>query len=392
MRRYYQGGDMQRVQSVDEMAAQAKRNLPAFAREYLLGGAEDELTLAANRASFQSLSLQSRTLVPNHPPQLQSSMLGKPSALPMAIGPTGFNGLLWPQADILLATSAMKASIPFCLSTVANASVEQVRQACPQLDFWFQLYALKDAGIQQDLLQRARDAGVDTLVITSDALVVGNREWDRRNFSAPRQLTFRNQLDVLLHPQWLRRVMLSGSDGIGLPSMGNLNPYLPAGQRSALGAMQFIAEQLNVLLSWDDLATLRAQWPGKLVLKGVLHPGDALLALDAGVDALVVSNHGGRQLDGAISSMAALGPIVEVVDGRIPVLLDSGIRRGVDVIKAISCGASGVLLGRATLFGVAAAGEAGSDRVLALLQEEMARAMNLMGCSSLAELAELNPG
>ncbi|WP_246624766.1 alpha-hydroxy acid oxidase [Oceanobacter mangrovi] len=374
---------MSRVQSVAEMTHIARRRLPDFAWEYLWGGAEEELTLNANREAFQQIGLQSHTLVANHPVPLECELFGKTSALPMAIGPSGFNGMLWPQADLALAKSAASKSIPFVLSTVSNASIEQVRAAAPELNFWFQLYALKDKDIQEDLLQRARNAGVDTLVVTSDALVVGNREWDRRNFVNPRQLTLRNQLNVLMHPGWLRKIMLPS----GLPTMGNLNPYVPENERSALGAMKFIASQLDPLLDWQKLAEIRQQWSGKLILKGVLHPDDALKAMDLGLDGIVVTNHGGRQLDGASSSLQALQRIAPVVDGRLQILLDSGIRRGADIVKARALGADAVLLARATLFGVAAGGQAGATRVLDLLQEETARCLNLMGCQNLKDLS-----
>jgi len=382
VRRFYSGSDLQRIQSVAEMANKARKQLPDFAWEYLAGGAEDELTLNANRGAFEALKLHSKTLVGNPEVDLSVDLMGVPSKLPLAIGPSGFNGMLWPQADIELAKAAAARGIPFTLSTVSNASLEQVRAACPDLELWFQLYALKDADIQRDLLARARAAGVSTLIVTSDALVVGNREWDRRNFRAPRKLTFGNQLNVLMHPRWLARVMVPN----GLPTMGNLNPYLPVDQRSALGAMKFIADQLDVGLDWLALAMLRQQWSGKLILKGVLHEDDALRAMEFGLDGIVISNHGGRQLDGALSSLEALQRIAPVLNGSMPLLLDSGVRRGTDVIKAMALGADGVLLGRATLFGVSAAGEAGVTRVLSLLEEELQRGLNLMGVASLAKL------
>jgi (S)-mandelate dehydrogenase len=384
MRRFYQGSDLGRVQSVAEMAALARHRLPDFAWEYLAGGAEDEITMGSNRRDFEQIRLQSRTLVANHPPLLKTSLAGAGSSLPMAIGPSGFNGMLWPQADIALAKAAQAKGIPFVLSTVANASLEQIRAAAPELDFWFQLYALKDQGIQADLLNRARAAGCDVLVVTSDALVVGNREWDRRNFARPRQLTLANKLNILKHPGWLWRVMWPS----GLPTMGNLNPYLADGERSALGAMQFIAEQLDIFLDWDKLAGIRQQWPGKLILKGVLHPDDALRAVALGIDGIVISNHGGRQLDGALSSIAALQRITPLVKGKISLLLDSGIRRGSDIVKARALGADAVLLARATLYGAAAGGQSGVTRVLDILDEETRRCLNLMGCT---DINHLNP-
>ncbi len=383
MRRFYRGSDLSRVLSVAEMASLAHHRLPGFAWEYLAGGAENEQTLRCNEADFARLQLSSHTLIANHRPAVSSSLAGSASALPMMIGPSGFNGMLWPQADIALAQAASAKGIPFCLSTVSNASMEQVRDAVEGLDLWFQLYSLKNASLNDDLLARARAADIDTLVITSDALVVGNREWDRRSFAKPRQLTWRHKLDVLRHPGWIRRVMLPD----GLPTMENLSPYLPASEQSALGAMKFIQEQLDTLLDWDNVARIRDQWPGKLVLKGVLHPDDGRQAVKLGFDALVVSNHGGRQLDGALSSIGALPAIADAVGDQIDLLLDSGIRRGSDIVKAKALGVKGVMLGRATLFGVAAGGQAGAARVLDILEEELIRCLNLMGVQSIDELS-----
>ena len=382
MRRYYRGCDMQRILSVAEMASLARHRLPGFAWEYLQGGAEDEMTLQRNRAIFSRYELQGRTLVPNDPPELATTLVGTPSRLPMAIGPSGFNGMLWPGADIELARTAAAQGIPFTLSTVANASMEDVRAQVPDVDLWFQLYALKAPELEKDLLDRAIRSGCSTLVVTSDALVVGNREWDRRNFASPRDLTLRNKLDVLAHPGWLWRVMVPG----GLPTMGNLDPYLPEGERTALGAMQFIAEQLDTRLDWTRLAAIRARWPGKIMLKGVMHPDDALAAIAFGLDGLVISNHGGRQLDGVCSSLEALARIAPLAEGKISLLLDSGIRRGADIVKALALGAEGVLLARATLYGVAAGGASGAGRVLDILDQELVRCLNLMGCTGIAAL------
>lgn len=382
MRRYYRGCDMQRILSVAEMASLARHRLPGFAWEYLQGGAEDEMTLQRNRAIFSRYELQGRTLVPNDPPELATTLVGTPSRLPMAIGPSGFNGMLWPGADIELARTAAAQGIPFTLSTVANASMEDVRAQVPDVDLWFQLYALKAPELEKDLLDRAIRSGCSTLVVTSDALVVGNREWDRRNFASPRDLTLRNKLDVLAHPGWLWRVMVPG----GLPTMGNLDPYLPEGERTALGAMQFIAEQLDTRLDWTRLAAIRARWPGKIILKGVMHPDDALAAIALGLDGLVISNHGGRQLDGVCSSLEALARIAPLAEGKISLLLDSGIRRGADIVKALALGAEGVLLARATLYGVAAGGASGAGRVLDILDQELVRCLNLMGCTGIAAL------
>lgn len=383
MRRYYNGRDLGRVHSIAELANLAQRRLPHFAWEYLSGGAEDELTLGRNRRAFAEICLQMRTLVPSHPPLTRRNLFGRSLTMPMLIGPTGYNGMLHRDADIHLAQAATARGLPFCLSTVSNVALERVRDQVPDANLWFQLYAMRDEAIQADLLKRAQRADVSTLLLTSDACMLGNREWDRRNFVRPRQLGLPAKLDVLTHPGWLRRVMWPR----GLPSMGNLDPYLPAGQRTALGSMQFIGEQMDCLLDWEKLARLRDRWPGLLLLKGVLHPADAERALALGLEGVVISNHGGRQLDGAPGSLDALRRIAPVVGGKIALLLDGGIRRGADVVKALALGADAVLLGRASLYGVAVAGEAGVGRALDLLGEELARTLNLMGCTGVDELS-----
>lgn len=391
MRRYYRGNDLDRYQSIAELAAAARRRLPYFAWEYLAGGAEEEYTLARNRQAFADYRLHARTLVPAHPPATARELLDAECPLPMAIAPTGYNGMLFPDADLHLARAAASRGLPMALSTVSNASLEQVRAAAPGLDLWFQLYPLRDAAIQEDLLARAEAQGVTTLLLTSDASTLGNREWDRRNFVRPRQLSLRNKLDTLCHPGWLRRVMWPR----GLPIMGNLAPYLPAKERTALGSMQFIATQMDTLLDWDTLARVRERWSGRLLLKGVLHPDDAERAADLGLDGIVISNHGGRQLDGAPSSLEALAAIAPRLRGRLALLLDSGVRRGSDLAKAVALGADAVLLGRATLYGVAVAGEAGAARALDLLAHELRLTLNLMGCSGLDALDRswlLGPG
>lgn len=383
MRRYYRGSDLQRVHSIAELAQLARRRLPHFAWEYLAGGAEDELTLQRNRQAFAEVGVQQRALVPCHAPSVSRTLLGREAALPLLIGPTGYNAMLYRDADIHLARAATARGVPFCLSTVANAALEYIVRQVPGVNLWFQLYAMRDAQIQADLLARARAVGVSTLLLTSDAMVLGNREWDRRNFVRPRQLSLGNKLDALRHPRWLQQALWPK----GLPSMGNLDPYLPEGERTALGSMQFIGEQMDSLFDWDALARLRDQWAGQLLLKGVLHPADAERAAALGLDGIVISNHGGRQLDGAVSGLDALRLIAPQLRGRLTLLLDGGIRRGSDIAKALALGADAVLLGRASLFGVAVAGEAGAGRALDLLGEELRRTLNLMGCATIDDLS-----
>lgn len=375
MRRFHSGNDFLRAHSIAELAAMAQRRLPNFAWEYLEGGAEEELTLKRNRQAFSDIGLWPRTLVPCLKTQTQRVVLGTALPLPMVIGPTGYNGMLYRDADIQLARAATTRGLPFTLSTVSTSSLEQVVAAVPDVNLWFQLYCLRDPTVQADLLRRADAVGCKTLLLTSDAVLLGNREWDKRNFVKPRHLSLRNKLDVLRHPRWLRQAVWPH----GLPNLGNVERYLPPEQRNIEGAAHFIGAQMDTGLDWDALARLRDSWRHSLTLKGVLHPADAEKAVALGLDGVVISNHGGRQLDGALASIECLPAIAAVAKGKLTLLLDSGVRRGTDILKACALGADAVLLGRATLYGLAIGGEAGSGHALDLLAQELRLALALLG-------------
>lgn len=231
-------------------------------------------------------------------------------------------------------------------------------------------------------MQRAHAVGCKTLLLTSDAVLLGNREWDRRNFVRPRQLSLRNKLDVLRHPRWMAQALWPH----GLPNLGNIERYLPTEQRTIEGAAQFIGSQMDSGLDWDALARLRERWPHRLLLKGVLHPADAEKAVALGLDGLVVSNHGGRQLDGVPASLDCLPAVAAVAKGKLALLLDSGVRRGTDILKACALGADAVLLGRSTLYGVAIGGQAGAGHALDLLAQELRLALSLLGTPDLKQL------
>ncbi|MFK3794913.1 MULTISPECIES: alpha-hydroxy acid oxidase [unclassified Pseudomonas] len=382
MRRYHAGCDFLRAHSIAELAHMAQRRLPHFAWEYLAGGAEEELTLARNRQAFHDVSLLPRTLVPWETSNTRRTLLGRELPLPMAIAPTGYNGMLHRDADIHLARAATERGLPFTLSTVSTSSLEQIVAAVPDVNLWFQLYSMSDPQVQEDLLQRAESVGCRTLLLTSDAVLLGNREWDKRNFARPRQLSLRNKLDVLRHPRWIKQALWPH----GMPSMANLDRYLPADQRNASGAAHFIGEKMEKQLSWEFLARLRDRWPHRLLLKGVMHPQDAERAVALGLDGIVVTNHGGRQLDGVPATLDCLPAIAEVAKGKLSILLDSGIRRGTDILKACALGADAVLLGRATLYGVAVGGQAGAGHALDLLTNELRLALTLLGQPDLNQL------
>jgi (S)-mandelate dehydrogenase len=380
MRRYHTGSDFRRAQSINELAGMAKRRLPHFAWEYVEGGAEEELTLKRNRQAFADIALLPKTLVPCSDANTRRSIFGRELPLPIAIGPTGYNGMLHRDADIHLARAATERGLPFSLSTVATSSMEQVVAAVPDVNLWLQLYCLRDPQIQEDMLQRADTLGCKTLLLTSDAALLGNREWDRRNFSRPRQLTLRNKFDVLRHPRWMHQALWPK----GMPSLANIERYLPPDQRNASGGAHFMGAQMDIGLDWDYLARLRDRWPHRLVLKGVMHPEDAQKAVDLGLDGIVVTNHGGRQLDGVPASIDCLPAIAAVTRGRLTLLLDSGIRRGTDILKACALGADAVLVGRSTLYGVAVGGQAGAGHALDLLANELRLALYLLGQPDLA--------
>jgi (S)-mandelate dehydrogenase len=382
MRRYHAGPDFLRAHSIAELAHMARRRLPHFAWEYLEGGAEEELTLRRNRQAFAEVSLLPRTLVPWETPDTRRTLFGREQALPIAIAPTGYNGMLHRDADIHLARAASERGLPFSLSTVSTSSMEQIVAAVPDVNLWFQLYSMTDPKVQEDLLQRAEAVGCKTLLLTTDAVLLGNREWDKRNFARPRQLSLRNKLDVLRHPRWIKQALWPH----GMPSMANLDRYLPADQRNAAGAAHFIGEKMEKHLSWDFLARLRERWPHRLLLKGVMHPQDAEHAVKLGLDGIVVTNHGGRQLDGVPATLDCLPAIVEVARGKLSIILDSGIRRGTDILKACALGADAVLLGRATLYGVAVGGQAGAGHALDLLSNELRLALTLLGQPDLNQL------
>ncbi|MCS3467305.1 (S)-mandelate dehydrogenase [Pseudomonas sp. JUb42] len=375
MRRYHPGPDFRHAHSIAELAAMAQRRLPNFAWEYLAGGAEEEITLTRNRQAFANIRLLPRTLVPCTGVDTRRTLLNQDLPLPMAIGPTGYNAMLHRDADIHLARAATARGLPFTLSTVSTSSLEQVVAAVPEVNLWFQLYCLRDPKVQEDLLQRASAVGCTTLLLTSDAVLLGNREWDRRNFVRPRQLSLRNKFDVLCHPRWLRQALWPQ----GMPGVANVERYLPKNQRTAAGAAHFIGAQMDTALDWDALARLRERWPHKLLLKGVLHPADAEKAVNLGLDGIVISNHGGRQLDGVPATVDCLPAIAAVAKGKLSLLLDGGIRRGTDILKACALGADGVLLGRATLYGVTVGGEAGAGHALDLLANELRLALSLLG-------------
>lgn len=380
-RTYYGGRDFRRAITIEELRRIARRRLPNFTFEYVEGGAEDELALKRNRDVFERITWVPRTLAGVGTPELGTEILGETCHLPLVIAPTGFNGMLWPQGDLMLARAAAEAGIPFTLSTVSNYPLAKLTAEIPQ-GIWFQLYPFKDPASVDRLVDRAAEAGVATLVVTTDVPVLGAREWDQRNYRAPMKLSLPSVLDVLGHPGWLRRVMIPR----GAPQFDNLMELLPPGAQSALAGVRFMGTQINAKLSWADMEHIRRRWQGKLVLKGILCVEDARRAAEMGADGIVLSNHGGRQLDSCVSGVELLPAVSAEVGGKLCVLVDGGFRRGSDVVKAMALGAHGVMIGRPVLYGLAAGGQPGVSHALGLLRTEMERTLTLLGCRSLGEL------
>ena len=380
-RRLYKGTDYRRAHSIDELREVARRRVPNFCFEYVEGGSDDEVTLKRNRSVFEEIGFVPRTLVDVSARSQAVDLFGKPSAAPFMIGPTGFSGLLTREGDLALARAAASAGIPYILSNASTMRLEEVVQRAGGR-VWMQLYLYRTRDYAARLVDRMKAIGIEALVVTTDSAIFGNREWDRRNYARPLKLDLRNTIDVMLHPRWIFDVLVPH----GVPRFANLGDMLPPGQDSVQGAASAIAKELDPSLNWADIRWLRDIWPGKLIVKGVMCVEDAVTAAKSGADGIVLSNHGGRQLDGAISSMEILPEVAAAVGSQLTVMLDGGFRRGSDIVKARALGADAVLLGRATTYGLAAGGEAGVAHAINLLKTEVDRVVGLLGCSDLSQL------
>jgi (S)-mandelate dehydrogenase len=380
-RRPFAGSDLTRALNIADLRAIARRHIPGIIFEYVEGGAEDEATLRRNRTALEELRFVPATLVNTCERQQRTMLFGREIAAPLVIAPTGANGMVHPRGDVVLARAAAAVGIPFTLSTVSTMRLEDVAaQAGGRL--WMQLYMMRDRKTAESIVARAAAAGYEALVFTTDANVFGSREWDRRNYRAPGKPGVRNLFDMLRHPRWLYEVLLRH----GAPRFENLADFLPARDTRAVGGSTIIPKLFDASISWDDITWLRRQWPGKLLVKGVLSVADARRAADLGCDGLVLSNHGGRQLDHCVAPIEVLPEIAAAVGGALTLIIDSGFRRGSDVLKALALGADAVMIARATLYGLAAAGEPGVRRALEILTSEIDRTLGHLGCCSLEEL------
>lgn len=356
---------LDRCHNIEALRQMASKYLPRLVMDYIEGGVDDERCLIRNRWAFDHVTLLPNYMVDVSSPSLSRTLWGHTYAMPLGIAPVGLAGFARHGADLMLAQAAVKANVPFVLSGAGTASIEQVAQVAPK-HAWYQLYVSREQRVTEDIVRRARDAGIRHLVVTVDVPVHSNRERDVRNgFVPPVRPTASAILNALCHPVWLARFASKG-----LPRFENWAPYAPPGA-TAKQIADLFSSQIPFTQTWRDLERLRQIWPGRLIVKGILHDGDARQAVEAGADGLIVSNHGGRVLDGAPSPLTVLPTIRQSVGSDVMVMVDSGVRRGADVVKALALGADFVFAGRPFLYGVAAGGLAGAERALAIFQREL---------------------
>jgi isopentenyl diphosphate isomerase/L-lactate dehydrogenase-like FMN-dependent dehydrogenase len=370
--------------NIFDLRDMARCRLPKGLFDFIDHGCEDDIALRNNRAALERIKLRTRVLNDISGRSLETTLFGQPQKLPIAIGPTGPAGLMCYRGEITIARAAAKAGIPFTLASSSTTAMETVVRDGGGRQ-WFQLYMWRDRERSYRIVERAKAAGFEALVVTVDSVVPMKREADVRNdFTIPVSLTPRNVVDLLRHPRWLAGVV-----GRHWLTTGMLKPEnFMEDDPNAKAVARPIGSPIdkNDSLTWEDLRILRDKWPRKLIVKGILNVPDAVSAADYGADGIVVSNHGGVVCDSALAPIDALEPIVGAVGSRLTVLVDSGYRRGSDIIKALALGAKGVLIGRATLYGAAAAGEAGADRAIDILRDEMQRTLAVLGCTRIGEL------
>ena len=371
------------ILNVADARRAARRRLPRGLFEYVDRGSEDEISIAENRRRLDAIKLSPAVLVDVSQRSTAATILGRERPLPLVVAPTAVAGLVWYDGEIAIAKAAAASGIPFCVSTQSITAIERIA-AESGAELWFQLYVWKNRQRMLALLDRAWAAGAETLVLTVDTAVGPNREYNTRNgFGIPLKASWRAGLDVALHPRWAASVMLRALAAGGVPTYA----HYPEEFRTALGRAS-LSDELSLAtdVTWDDVDLLRRHWRGKLILKGVLRVDDASTALSRGVDAIVVSNHGARNLDCAPEPTDVLPAIAEAVAGRMELLADSGVRRGADIARFLALGANGVMVGRAPLYGVALGGAAGAGRVLDILAAELRTTMGMLGAGSLSDL------
>ena len=365
--------------NISDYRALAKARLPHFLFEYLDGGSYDEVTLHRNVEDLHSVALKQRVMRDVSSIDLSVELFSQRWSMPVGLGPVGLSGLYARRGEVQAARAAAAAGVPFALSTLSACSIGEVARAAP---LWFQLYIVKDRGFVSDMIARAREAGCGAMLLTVDLAVPGTRYRDyRAGISGSMRGPMGRASQILRRPSWVWDVALRGRP----MTMGNLEPLLGSG--AALSdLMGWVAGNFDATVTWKDVEWVRSQWKGPLIIKGILDPDDARMAAKSGANAIVVSNHGGRQLDGALSSARALPAIADAVAGRVAILADGGVRSGLDVVRMLALGANFVLLGRAWAYALAARGEAGVAHVLRLIDAEMRVAMALTACTSVAAI------
>ena len=369
---------MPQAVNIEDFRILAKRRLPKVIYDYIEGGSFEQITLRANRADLDEIRFKQRVLIDVSKRSLATTVLGEELSMPIILGPVGSLGAFARRGEVGAARAAERAGIQSCLSTGSICSIEEVREARSK-PYWFQLYMNQDRAHAYALVERAEKAGCPVLMITIDSQIMAKREQSIRNgFTVPLRATPANVLDMMSRFDWLRDVAMGPRLAYGNFPGGrrNFNPVL----RMAVGGGQ------DDTLNWSDIAKLRAKWRGKLVIKGIMAAEDALLAIEHGVDGIVVSNHGGRQMDGVSSTIRVLPRIADAVKGRIAILFDSGVRRGQDVLKAMALGADACLLGRAYAYAVGAAGETGVERAIDIFKTDMISALGFLGLQSVREI------
>jgi L-lactate dehydrogenase (cytochrome) len=368
------------IVNIDDLRRAARRRLPRALFDYIDGGAEDERTLRANQADFARYTFRPRVLVDVSRRDQAITVLGQPIASPLILSPTGFTGLFWPRGEAVAARAAGRKGVIFTASTMSICSMEEIAQAATG-PLWFQLYVWRDREVVRSLIERARAAGFRALVVTVDTPVLGRRERDvRSGLVLPPRVTLRNVLDSVRRVSWWRGVLTHPR-----PTFGNFVGAAGV-SHDAVSLATFTTQQFSPAVGWSDIDWYRSIWRGPIAVKGVLSPEDARLAVERGIEAVIVSNHGGRQLDGAPSPIAVLPDIVDAVAGRAEVILDGGVRRGADVVKALALGARACMIGKAFNYGVAAAGQTGVEKAIDILQTEIDRTLALIGRPTLADL------
>ena len=369
------------VITIEDLRKRARRRLPRAVFDYIDGAAEDEVTLRRNRAAFQRLTFRPRVLVDVSQINQATTVLGQRLQTPIILAPTGLCGMASYRGEVPAARAAVRTGSVFTLSTMSAVSIEDVAREAPG-PHWFQLYVWRDRALTRSLVERAQAAGYTALMLTVDVPVLGQRERDLRNGATiPPRVTVRNALDSAQKIGWLWR--MARNPWIDFANVKDAR----AGQQGRAFALgRYVNEQFDPSVDWDDLAWFRALWPGPLALKGLMTGEDAQRAVDGGVDAVIVSNHGGRQLDGLPAAIDVLPEVVDAVGGRAEVLLDGGVRRGSDVVKALALGARACLIGRPYLYGLGASGQAGAEQAISILRAEIARVLALLGRPTLADL------